>query len=151
MAKRQGAEGLCWEFENWRQPADYVHTPRQIVIKVQEAVDKSLCEGEPSYDEPELMEDKRFLEKGQNTYRVDYAPLFRRRWSGNLHIGGKWPTVDVDVIELELWAAQGSVADPEATSTEPAGSKEDPAAESSRGGSPFGRRQTKSIYKKPGH
>jgi hypothetical protein len=49
-----------------------VHTPRQIVIKVQEAVDKSLCEGEPSYDEPELMEDyKRFLEKGQNTYRVD--------------------------------------------------------------------------------
>ena len=58
--------------------------------------------------------------------------MFRRRWSGNLHIGGKWPTVDVDVIESELWAEQGSVADPEATSTEPAGSKEDPAAESSR-------------------
>jgi len=46
--------------------------------------------------------------------------VFRRRWSGNLHIGGKWPTVDVDVIESELWAEQGSVADPEATSTEPA-------------------------------
>lgn len=42
---------------NLHQSADYVHTSRQIVLQVQEAVYKAIVEGKPSYDESELMED----------------------------------------------------------------------------------------------
>ena len=36
---------------NLHQSADYVHTSRQIVLKVQESVNKAIVEGNPFYDE----------------------------------------------------------------------------------------------------
>ena len=48
---------------NQHQSADYVHTSRQIVTRVQESVNRCICSGGPGYDESELLtEYKQFLE-----------------------------------------------------------------------------------------
>ena len=90
---------------NLHQSADYVHTSRQIVMQVQEAVNKAICEGDPSYDESELMEDYGcfLLTKGRRASDwVKYHAVWKVA-DGKYFIGGKWPTMEVDVIDNEIW------------------------------------------------
>ena len=97
---------------NLHQSADYVHTSRQIVIKVQESVNKAICEGTPSYDESELMEDFECFMVGKGRPHVEAVKphCVWKKIDGGVHIGGKWPTMDVDVIDAEIWAEHGHPA-----------------------------------------
>ena len=42
---------------NFHQSVDYIHTSRQIVVQVQQQVNRALCEGDPGYDESELWDE----------------------------------------------------------------------------------------------
>ena len=42
---------------NLHQNADYIHTSRQIVLEVQEKVNRSICEGDPGFDESEVIDE----------------------------------------------------------------------------------------------
>ena len=93
---------------NLHQSADYVHTSRQIVTKVQEAVNRSLCEGNPNYDESELMEDYGcfLVTKGRSHTEWIKPHAVWKKVGDSIQVGGKWPTMDVDVIDSEIWAEQ---------------------------------------------
>ena len=90
---------------NLHQSADYVHTSRQIVMQVQEAVNKAICEGGPSYDESELMEDYGcfLVTKGRRASDWVKHHAVWKVADGKYFIGGKWPTMEVDVIDNEIW------------------------------------------------
>ena len=93
---------------NLHQSADYVHTSRQMVHQVQESVNKAICEGVPSYDESELMEDFAcyLTTKGRSPGEWIKPHAVWKQVDGNYLIGGKWPTLGEDVYEEEIWADQ---------------------------------------------
>ena len=93
---------------NQHQSADYVHTSRQIVTRVQESVNRCICSGGPGYDESELLtEYKQFLEAR--------GVLEAGRVAGRHHIwrnaddgigymlGVKWPTFEVLENPDHVW------------------------------------------------
>ncbi len=101
---------------NLHQSADYVHTSRQIVTRVQETVNRSICSGGPGYDESELLtEYKQFLEErgvldaGQ---LVSRHHIWKKTEDGvGFMLGSNWPTLeileqpeqdfDVSMVDLE--------------------------------------------------
>lgn len=89
---------------NLHQSADYIHTSRQVVMEVQEAVNKSICQGSPSYDESELMDDfGHFLKsRGEPTAGQIARHGIWKSVEGELLIGGTWPLIDVDVVQTEI-------------------------------------------------
>eukprot|EP00435_Cladocopium_sp_Y103_P052661 s658_g16.t1 len=92
------------------QSADYIHSSRQIVTQVQEAVNQSIVEGVPSsYDESELIDDFGcfLLTKGRVPSEWIKQHGIWRGTEGKLMIGGKWPTMPADVIDSEVWAERG--------------------------------------------
>ena len=91
---------------NLHQSADYVHTSRQIVMKVQEAVNRSIVMGKPSYDESELIEDFGcfLLTKGRMPKDWVRHHAVWTKIDGETALGGHWPTMDVDVIDSEIWS-----------------------------------------------
>ena len=118
---------------NLHQSADYVHTSRQIVQKVQEAVNKAIVEGKPGYDESELMEDFAcfLVTKGRvPSDWIKHHAVWKKN-GGEIMIGGRWPTMDVDIIDGEIWgehAYDAKPAEAESRSGEPA--EEEPASSS---------------------
>ena len=85
---------------NQHQSADYVHTSRQIVTKVQEVVNRCICSGSPGYDETELLtEYKQFLvSRGvDQAGRVAGRHNIWRNTEDNIgyQLGVKWPTLEV--------------------------------------------------------
>ena len=82
---------------NQHQSADYVHTSRQIVAKVQEVVNRCICSGSPGYDETELLtEYKQFLESRgvEQSGRVAGRHNIWRNTDDNIgfQLGVQWPT-----------------------------------------------------------
>ena len=112
---------------NLHQSADYVHTSRQIVLKVQEAVNRSIVVGKPGYDESELIEDYGcfLVTKGRLPKEWVRHHAVWTRIDGETVLGGKWPTMDSDVIDAEIWAehaGQDNIVDePEKTGGEDSG------------------------------
>ena len=101
---------------NLHQSADYVHTSRQIVMKVQEAVNKAIVLGKPSYDESELVEDFGcfLLTKGRLPKDWVRHHAIWTKIDGGYALGGNWPTMDVDVIDNEVWGEHVDQQDPTA-------------------------------------
>jgi len=99
---------------NFHQSADYVHTSRQIVVQVQERVNKSLCEGGPAYDECELLDEfAEFLKGRVDDHEAEVAPhrIFKVGTDGPT-LGGIWPILD----EIETEEKKQSFAmDPDET------------------------------------
>ena len=93
---------------NLHQSADYVHTSRQMVHQVQESVNRAICEGNPSYDESELVEDFAcyLVTKGRSPDEWLKPHAVWKQVDGKFMIGGKWPTLGEDVYESEIWAQQ---------------------------------------------
>ena len=104
---------------NMHQSVDYIHTSRQIVQKVQESVNRAICEGDPSYDESELMEEYAcFLQvKGRRPSDWMRQHSVWRRVDGSYQIGGKWPTIDPEILEEEAFG-EGQVENVEAGDVE---------------------------------
>ena len=90
---------------NLHQSADYVHTSRQIVLKVQDSVNKAIVEGVPSYDESELMEDYGCFLVTRGRFAAEWVKHHAvwKRLDGNILIGGQWPTLEVETIVNEIW------------------------------------------------
>ena len=99
---------------NFHQSADYVHTSRQIVVQVQERVNKALCEGGPAYDECELMEEfAEYLKIRTEDHESELIPhrIFKTGTDGPT-LGGIWPVMD----EIETEEKKQSFSmDPEGT------------------------------------
>ena len=93
---------------NLHQSADYVHTSRQIVLKVQEAVNKAIVEGAPGYDESELLEDYGcyLVTRGRSPADWIKHHAIWKKIDGNLHLGGQWPTIEVDFVDGALLEEQ---------------------------------------------
>ena len=99
---------------NFHQSADYVHTSRQIVVQVQERVNRALCEGGPAYDECELMEEfADYLKVRTEDHEPELIPhkIFKTGTDGPT-LGGIWPILDE--IETEEKKQSFSV-DPDGT------------------------------------
>ena len=95
----EGTARLCWEMAcesapvYLRQSADYIHTSRQIVVRVQEKVNEAICEGDPGYDEAELIEEyKAFLIKRGET-ASPLVNLIAKAGKNGPWIGGHWPVL----------------------------------------------------------
>ena len=120
---------------NLHQSAQYVHTSRQIVQKVQEAVNRSIVEGEPPYDESELMEDYGcfLLTKGRMPGDWVKHHAVWKKVDEKLQIGGKWPTLDAEVIVHEIWGEnlpQETAEEPQGHIEEETAVEEDPTSSS---------------------
>ena len=101
---------------NLHQSADYIHTSRQIVHRVQEEVNRALIEGKPGhYDESELIEDYScfLLTKGRMPRDWVTQHQVWRRLDDKLVLGGQWPTMSADVIDAEIWGEHAFQARPE--------------------------------------
>ena len=101
---------------NLHQSADYIHTSRQIVHRVQEEVNRALIEGKPAhYDESELIEDYScyLLTKGRMPRDWVAQHQVWRRQDDKLVLGGQWPTMSADVIDAEIWGEHAFQANPD--------------------------------------
>ena len=100
---------------NLHQSADYVHTSRQIVLKVQEAVNKAIVEGAPGYDESELLEDYGCFLVTRGRMPADWIKhhAIWKKIDGSLHLGGTWPMIEVDFIDGALLEEPSQVQPPE--------------------------------------
>ena len=85
-----------------------MHTSRQIVLKVQEAVNKAIVQGSPSYGESELMEDFGcfLVTKGRSPADWVRHHAVWKKIDGNLQLGGQWPTIEVDYVDGGLLEEQ---------------------------------------------
>ena len=91
---------------NLHQSADYIHTSRQVVMNVQEKVNKSICEGEPYYDEGELMEELNEFLVGRSELTPDRSVRKHNIWKKVQHgqsLGMTWPTLNPDDIHEEAY------------------------------------------------
>ncbi len=103
---------------NFHKSADYVHTSRQIVVQVQQQVNRSLCEGDPGYDESELWDElSSFLKSRgeQAEVMVGRHRIFKDGTKGPF-LGGLWPMLD----ELGLEGTRQVPEETPATSQVPA-------------------------------
>ena len=101
---------------NLHQSADYIHTSRQIVHRVQEEVNRALIEGKPGhYDESELIEDYSCFLLTKGRMPGDWVAQHQvwRRLDDKLVLGGQWPTMSADVIDAEIWGEHAFQTRPE--------------------------------------
>ena len=91
---------------NLHQSSDYIHTSRQIVIEIQEKVNRSICEGGPGFDESELIEEYgEFLRAARSEDPIEW----KRRHQFMKHavdgpcLGVKWPALPLENLIDEAY------------------------------------------------
>ena len=87
---------------NFHQSVEYIHTSRQIVVQVQQQVNRALLEGDPGYDESELWDEfASFLkERGEDADPVVAPHRIFKTGSKGPHLGGTWPTMEEPLQEV---------------------------------------------------
>ena len=90
---------------NLHQSADYIHTSRQIVMEIQEKVNRSICEGGPGYDESEVIEEYGEFLKARSEDPIDWKRRhqFMKRADGGPCLGVKWPALPTDALDEEAY------------------------------------------------
>ena len=90
---------------NLHQSSDYIHTSRQIVMEIQDKVNKSICEGGPGYDESEVIDEYGEFLKARSEDPIEWKRRhqFMKRADDGPCLGVKWPVLPMESVEAEAY------------------------------------------------
>jgi integrase len=90
---------------NLHQSSDYIHTSRQIVMEIQEKVNRSICEGGPGYDESEVVEEYGVFLKARSVDPIEWKRRhqFMKRSDDGPCLGVKWPALSSEFLDEEAY------------------------------------------------